>query len=170
MLMFFHQYLNIIVKKLYLSNEELQVKVHRYMANFFREKADPEGNFMWKSEYRRGFSELLYHELLGKRWNKVEGTHDQIFDSYLSLETLTDIRFIEAKCNLGMTFDLVSEYLAALEEINKPNLLGASWEGYSFFSVHAVEEFLKFVQGQGHVFEKFPFVVYQQVTAVLRNF
>jgi telomerase protein component 1 len=150
-LMFFHQYLNVIAHKIYIKEEAKEVQVHLYLADYFCNKADPTGNKQWKSDNRRAFSELLYHELRGKRWRKVD-------------ELLTDIRFIEARCQLGMTFELVSEYLAALEAVHKPNLLGVSWDGYSFSSVHAVEDFLRYVQGQGHVLARFPNVVFQQVS------
>lgn len=62
-----------------------------------------------------------------------------------------------------MTFDLVSEYLLALSAIHSPNLLGISWNGYSFTSVKHVEDFLRFVQGQGHVLSSYPYVTFQQV-------
>ena len=49
-------------------------------------------------------SELPYQQTEGALWEELEGT-------------LTDLRFIETKCEAGMTYDLVNDYAEALDAL-----------------------------------------------------
>ncbi len=107
MLDFFHRQLAKAVRERYLKHEEEEIAGHRRLAEYFKRKADPTGDAVWKGDYPRGLSELTYHQTQGKMWTELEAT-------------LCDLKFIEAKCINGMTYNLVDEYSIALTEKEIP--------------------------------------------------
>jgi NACHT domain- and WD repeat-containing protein len=86
-------------------NEPIQRKksdIHIDLAEYFWSK-DLKTEDSDKQVYNvRKVSELPYHETHGELWDKLE-------------DTLTDLRFIEAKCAVGMTYDLIRDYNLALD-------------------------------------------------------
>ncbi len=86
-------------------NKPIQRKksdIHRDLAEYFWSQ-DLKTEDSNKHVYNvRKVSELPYHETNGELWDKLE-------------ETLTDLRFIEAKCAVGMTYDLIRDYNLALD-------------------------------------------------------
>lgn len=59
----------------------------------------------WRHEANvHALSELPYHQTCAELWDELE-------------KTVTDLRFIEAKCAAGMTYDLVADYDAALDAL-----------------------------------------------------
>jgi len=65
--------------------------------------------------------------------------------------TLCDLRFIEAKCSAGMTYDLVADYDATLADGSLPASLRPR-----------ISEFARFVRAQAHVLAKHPHLAFQQ--------
>ena len=110
---FFHDQLRFAVYQRYLQMSssdddptEAYRASHRELAGYFHCQLNPDDSPPWSSAFPRGLSELPYHQTLGEVWGNLEAT-------------LTDLRFVEAKCIAGMTFDLVRDYnagVAALPE------------------------------------------------------
>ncbi|MDP2767729.1 MAG: DUF4062 domain-containing protein [Candidatus Methanoperedens sp.] len=103
---FFHRQLAKAVRQMYLKHEE-EIAGHRRLAEYFKCKADPTGDAMWKGNYPRGLSEMQYHQCSAQMWPELE-------------RMLTDLRFIETKCRNGMTYDMVRDYSISLDH----------WPGY----------------------------------------
>ncbi len=98
---FFHRQLAKVVADRYLPEVDSQPERHRELAGYFHRKLNPHGADPFSGNYPRGLAELPYHQIQGQAWQDLE-------------TTLTDLRFVQAKCVAGMTFDLVRDYNAAL--------------------------------------------------------
>lgn len=61
LLSFYHRQFLDAVKSRYLSNTDDQKTIHRKLADYFRIQADPAIDLTWSGDYKRGFSELVYH-------------------------------------------------------------------------------------------------------------
>ena len=92
---FYHRNLFKAVRHRYLSKEDIRAGFQRALAEYFNGKG-------LASE--RMLSETPHHMREAGMWEKLE-------------ELLTDLRFVEAKCAAGMTFELVRDYNAALEAL-----------------------------------------------------
>ncbi|MCD4786010.1 MAG: DUF4062 domain-containing protein [Candidatus Eremiobacteraeota bacterium] len=90
---FYHSQLRDAVEEEYLDEEQERVDSHRNLAEYFSSR----GN-----KYIRTLSEMPYHQTHGRMWDELE-------------KTLCDLRFIEAKCAGGMTYNLIADYNLALE-------------------------------------------------------
>jgi hypothetical protein len=69
-------------------------------------------------------------------------------------KTLCSLTFIEKKCKLGMSADLISDYLLAIDD-------SATWKG-SERAKAGVEEFSRFVRSNAHILALEPHLTYQQ--------
>lgn len=83
LLTFYHRELGDVSREVFLENGR-EIPFHEKLADYFRFRADPEGDTSWKGSYPRGLSELPYHLTKAEEW-------DQVY------ETLTDFRFLEEK-------------------------------------------------------------------------
>jgi telomerase protein component 1 len=100
LLNFFHRQLAEAVYRRYLAGlegAEVDKVTHQYMAVYFRWKADPQNDGSWDSHYPRGFSEMPYHLTHGEMWPELEAV-------------LTDLSFVEAKCAVQLTYELIDDY------------------------------------------------------------
>ena len=91
---FYHRQLREVAENEYLKDKN-KIDRHRVLAKYFREqtlKVDYD-----KAPNIRKISELVYQQTFGELWDDLE-------------ETLTDLLFINAKCNAGMTYDLLEDY------------------------------------------------------------
>jgi WD40 repeat protein len=120
---FYHTQLREAVQAEYLDQEHERVTAHRQLAEYFRHRADPTGDSTWTGDYRRGLSELPYHEIQARMWPELEGT-------------LTSFAFIQAihvaqlRHALAVVCDLagssgVSPVAQLARELG--NFLRASW-------------------------------------------
>ena len=90
---FYHRLVGETIKLNYLHPE-----YHSKLARYFRHKADPTGDSTWSDNYVHSLSELPFQQTeSGSMWDELEST-------------LTELRFIEAKCKAGMGYDLISDY------------------------------------------------------------
>jgi hypothetical protein len=62
----------------------MKEEIHGLLADYFRSRADPNGDGTWVGEGIRGLSELPFHLTQAGRWDEV-------------FETLTDFSFLEQK-------------------------------------------------------------------------
>ncbi len=74
---------------------------HDDLARYYHAALNPPDAVPWSGVCPRGLTELPYHQTGGALWNDL-------------VATLCDLRFIEAKCSAGMTYDLVGNYAACL--------------------------------------------------------
>jgi len=106
---FFHQQLPKAVRKRYLlNNDKYELSIHEKLANFFRRCADPDLDSSWNVGHRRGFAFAPYHQIKSKQWENLA-------------KALCNLAFIESKCEMGMTFDLVADYLVRLFDYIRKN-------------------------------------------------
>jgi len=90
----------------YLHPEEFKNECQQALADFFRQEADPEGDRSWSGE-SRALSELPFHSTEAEDWAGLIG--DEVTPGIL-----TDLRFIQAKCEAGFVYELVTDYNNAL--------------------------------------------------------
>ena len=83
LLTFYHRELSDVSREVFLENGK-EIPFHEKLADYFRFRADPDGDTSWKGSYPRGLSELPYHLTKAEEWEQV-------------YETLTDFRFLEEK-------------------------------------------------------------------------
>jgi hypothetical protein len=83
LLAFYHRELRDVGAEVYAHDESGQV-LHCRLADYFRSRADPEGERTWTGGDVRGLSELPYHLTEAADWQEVHNT-------------LTDFRFLEHK-------------------------------------------------------------------------
>jgi telomerase protein component 1 len=95
---FFHQQLPKAVRRRYLADKDFERSIHAKLAAFFQMTGDPDGDKSWSAGNRRGLGFSPYHQINAEKW--VDLSH-----------ALCNLAFIEAKCEAGMTFDLVADYL-----------------------------------------------------------
>lgn len=101
LLAFYHRQLGEVARAKYLDNT---VKKSRYqlIAEYFYKQ----NLYFEQDEVRiynvRKVSELPYQETYGECWKSLENT-------------LCDLRFVEAKCAVGMTYNLIKDYNLALD-------------------------------------------------------
>ena len=93
---FFHIQLKEAVGKRYLQQGVDRKNTHKTIADYFETR--------WRETYIRSLDELPHQRTKAEDWEGVE-------------KTLTDLRFIKAKCAAGMTYDLITDYNAALDAL-----------------------------------------------------
>lgn len=131
---FFHQQLPKAVRRHYLEDRNLPFarSIHQRLGAYFEQAADPELNQAWDAGHRRGLSFAPYHYICGESWERLS-------------RSLCNLAFIEGKCEAGMTFDLVADYLLAtgFKDKIQPSSVAAS-----------IEEYQRFVMQRSHVLSK----------------
>ena len=93
---FFHGQLKEAVGKRYLEKEADRNATHKIIADYFDNR--------WRETYIRALDELPHQRVKAEDWDGIE-------------QTLTDLRFIEAKCAAGMTYELILDYQTALDTL-----------------------------------------------------
>ena len=138
---FFHKEVIKAVHKRYLDfDQEHDIKIHKLLAEYYYAKADPSFDNSWSGNDIRSISELPYHLTKAKLWKALE-------------KVLCNLTFIEKKCSLGMTADLIGDYLLATED-------SATWKGNER-GKESVVEFSKFVRGNAHILSEKSHLCYQ---------
>lgn len=93
---FFHGQLKEAVGKRYLKKEVDRNAIHKIIADYFEKQ--------WREPYIRAVEELPHQRTKASDWNGVK-------------RVLCDLRFIEAKCAAGMTYELIADYNTALDAL-----------------------------------------------------
>jgi hypothetical protein len=83
LLNFYHRELGDVSRAIFL-NERKDLLYHARLADYFRAKADPQGDRSWTGNYIHGLSELPYHLTCAEQFEEV-------------FQTLTDFKFLEHK-------------------------------------------------------------------------
>ncbi|KAN0022186.1 hypothetical protein ACTFIU_004357 [Dictyostelium citrinum] len=183
---FFHNTIVKVIIGKYLPTEKNQILIQSYLADYYLSLADPLNNKTWllnninnnsnnnnsnnnnnnnnlktivnnnsattttlNNIKLKPFEELPYHLMKSKRWDLLSNL-------------FMDLRFIEAKIKIGLSKDLVENFIGSLQEIQSPSLSGERWVGNNFSSVNSVEDFCAFVQYQVHNLKRFPMITCQQ--------
>ncbi|MBI3610877.1 MAG: DUF4062 domain-containing protein [Nitrospirae bacterium] len=97
---FFHSQLKEAVGSRYLQNEADRKETHKAIADYFESR--------WREPYSRALDELPHQRTKAEDWEGVK-------------KTLTDLRFIEAKCAAKMVYQLIADYSAALDSLPEAN-------------------------------------------------
>ena len=93
---FYHRQLDEVIAKAYLTRGD-GIERHHALARYFAgQPLETEG-----TPNLRKLSEQPHQQMWGQMWQDLEGT-------------LCDLRFLEAKCSAGRTYDLIADYTAAL--------------------------------------------------------
>lgn len=98
---FYHRQLGEVVAEEFLQ-DKMKIEKHRALARYFLDqdlKTEKDNEIVYNV---RKVSELPYQEIYGELWKDLE-------------ETLCDLRFVEAKCAVWMTYDLIEDYNLALD-------------------------------------------------------
>ena len=143
---FFHGQLRQAVEDEYLDESAERIAAHCELAAFFQKKADPEANKMWHGKDLRGFSELPYHQVSAELWLDVEST-------------LSDLRFVNAKCAAGMTFDLVNDYALVLDALPETNAEKQVDLARSEQAVKYTQTLIAFAKGESASLEPVPSIM-----------
>jgi WD40 repeat protein len=101
LLAFYHRQLWEVVAEDYLSGVQ-KTACHASLARYFDKQPLYQVEGQWDSRNIRKVSELPYQQTHGELWDDLEK------------KTLCDLRFTEAKCAAGMTYDLIGDYNLAL--------------------------------------------------------
>ncbi|OPX57342.1 MAG: NACHT domain protein [Methanobacterium sp. PtaB.Bin024] len=109
---FYHGQLKEAVDNRYLDYKN-KLDYNRKLADYFHKKADPHDNLSWNGKNPRSFSELPHHQIEAELWGDIE-------------DTLTDLEFIDIKCNHGMIFGLIEDLNESIAIKNLPSLLQMS--------------------------------------------
>ncbi|MBI2837255.1 MAG: DUF4062 domain-containing protein [Acidobacteria bacterium] len=125
---FFHGQLKEAVGKRYLSEDARRAAAHQTLADYFESR--------WSQPYLRALDELPHQRTRALDWTGLD-------------RILCDLRFIEAKASAGMTYDLVSDYNAALSSNGVPTRTD-------------IRGFARFVTAQSHVIAANPALTFQQ--------
>lgn len=134
----FHEQLVHAVEKRYIKKGKAKQQLHRRLAQYFHRRADPNTNGAWEnSDDVRAISELPFHLTHGAMWTELSAV-------------LGSLRFIEIKCQHGLTYDLIEDLVEACKDsVENPNRV-------------ALREFLTFVKGSSHVLAESAALTYQQ--------
>jgi WD40 repeat protein len=125
---FFHGQLREAVVGRYLQGEVS--RLHAGVASYLSTR--------WKGEDVHALSELPHHQAKARMWRELE-------------ETLSDLRFLEAKCASGLAYDLVTDFNAALSAAELPDESRAK-----------IDEFARFLRAKIHVLARRPALVFQE--------
>eukprot|EP00005_Dracoamoeba_jomungandri_P014410 CAMPEP_0174272484 /NCGR_PEP_ID=MMETSP0439-20130205/51414_1 /TAXON_ID=0 /ORGANISM="Stereomyxa ramosa, Strain Chinc5" /LENGTH=2345 /DNA_ID=CAMNT_0015363075 /DNA_START=11 /DNA_END=7048 /DNA_ORIENTATION=+ len=140
LLAFFHKEMELAVKKKYLVYKQEEA-THRLLASYFLEILFPNGlsaDEPLAQVHERAISELPYHLTKGSMWSEL-------------VAVLCNLNFVEIKCQLGLTFDLVADLSDALH---------TSEEGYE--GRDKIQEMWLFVSSNSHILATNPQLTFQQ--------
>eukprot|EP01114_Cavostelium_apophysatum_P022723 TRINITY_DN831_c0_g1_i3.p1 TRINITY_DN831_c0_g1~~TRINITY_DN831_c0_g1_i3.p1 ORF type:complete len:1975 (+),score=566.67 TRINITY_DN831_c0_g1_i3:1485-7409(+) len=141
----FHREMPKAIRKRYFEHDlEHELKTHKSIAEYFYQHAtirDESGNITWSGESARAISELPYHLIKARQWKVLQ-------------TVLCSISFIEMKCNLGMSYELVGDYVEASED-------SALWKNQDKEKA-LMEEFRTFITSNAHILSESPHLTYQQ--------
>jgi telomerase protein component 1 len=138
---FFHDQLRTAVERRYFDLPSASGETsdrcrdaHRALAGHFRSFAfDPSAPLGWRPDRARALSELPYHQTRAHAWEDLENT-------------LTDLRFLEARCAAGTVFQLVDDYRRAGAAPLRPSL----------------RDFAPFVQRKARILALHPELAFQE--------
>ncbi|NLY02362.1 MAG: DUF4062 domain-containing protein [Rhodopirellula sp.] len=133
---FFHRQLAEVVRERYLADNNRRQAGHRVLMRYFREKADPRQDSTWAGD-SRGLSELPYHQGGAGCWEDYE-------------ISLTDLAFLDAKCQKGMAAGLLRDY----------DLVATATTQHSASARFAA--FAEFVRDEFENLLRYPLITYQQ--------
>ena len=120
-------------------------KFHELLAKYFKSEADPSGDGLYKGNNARAYSELPFHLVAAGAWKELE-------------ETLCNIRFVVAKCQMGLASQLLEDFTPTLTGLSS----GKAREVAKFIQQPKVQAFKSFVSHNLHVLTNHPTLALQQ--------
>lgn len=144
-LTFYHRQLEEWVQEHFATSPDQGRQSHLRLAGYFLGVADSEANGRWTGS-RRGLSELPYHLTCAREW-------DQLIGDVTDPGVLTNLRFIQAKCEVGLLNDLVVDYRDAQKTISTDHRPG---------NREFLQNFFEFVARERSVLADYPHLIWQQ--------
>ncbi len=143
-----HKEIEKVVRLRYLrgAQAEKERKLHRIVARYFMESADPDADQSFRGNDIRAFSELPFHLLSASDWKPLE-------------DTVCNLNFVLSKCQLGLATMLLEDYsptLAANMPVSKTKELSR------FTQLQKIKEFRSFVSRNLHILLATPTLALQQ--------
>lgn len=132
---FFHRQFAKAVNKKYSSSESS--KLHNILGDYFYAKIQQDKDNNDNTDVSRAYSESVYHLFNGNQMDKVESC-------------LTSLEFIEKKCKLGYTYDLISDYLL----VSSSSLTSQKVK-------KSIIPYMEFCMSNTHYMDKFPQTIFQ---------
>jgi WD40 repeat protein len=134
---FYHRQMGEVVMDDFLAEDKMQNR-HRVLAQYFGSQGLQTEQENKQIPNLRKLSEQLYQQTQARMGPELENT-------------LTDLKFIEAKCTAGMIHDLMDEYNAVF----RSNILTRSGRD-------STEEFARFIRSRSHILKFHPNMVIQE--------
>ncbi|KYQ91006.1 WD40 repeat-containing protein [Tieghemostelium lacteum] len=150
---FFHNQLKLVVLKRYHSISESSTRIHKMIASFYQKIADPDSNQSWKGKDSVAFSELPYHLTKSKQYIALE-------------QILTNLLFIQKKCEFGLSFEILNDYLEVLGDSDDEEKTSSFSTQNKMIknkdSLEKLKDFYRFVSGNTHILSRSPELTFQQ--------
>ena len=143
-----HKEIEKVVRLRYLrgAQAEKERKLHRIVARYFMDTADPDADQSFKGNDTRAFSELPFHLLSASDWKTLE-------------DTVCNLNFVLSKCQLGLATMLLEDYSPTLTT-NAP--VSKAKELSRFRQLQKIKEFRNFVSRNLRVLLATPTLALQQ--------
>ena len=124
---------------------EQEKNFHKLLASYFKSEADPSGDGLYKGNNARAYSELPFHLVAAGAWKELE-------------ETLCNIRFVVAKCQMGLANQLLEDFTPTLTGLPPAK----AREVAKFIQQPKVQAFKSFISRNLHVLSSHPALALQQ--------
>jgi telomerase protein component 1 len=145
-------HLRAAAERRYAGTPQRARQVHCQLAAYFIEQADPRHDGSFEGSSPRGISEVAYHLARGQMNTQL-------------VHVLTSLAFVERKCALGMTHDLISDLLTASSmptaestaqassSVGRRSLATSSGSVQSsgFSGIEKIRQFAAFVSANAHI-------------------
>lgn len=139
---FFHRQLAKAVRRRYLNNPNEEQKYQRQLADYYWSKINAPSNKAEKfSDYTRGISALPFHLISSHSFQDAQNI-------------LTNIYFVEKKCEHRLAYELISDYAFFFEKTQEARFSASS----------SISEFQKFVLENIYILSNFPQLTLQQAS------
>lgn len=142
-----HKEIEKVVRLRYLrgAQADKERKLHKIIAQYFMECANPDLDQSFKGNDVRAFTELPFHLMLASDWKTLE-------------DTVCNLNFVLSKCQLGLATNLLEDYSPS--PLNVPASKGK--ELSRFVQLQKIKEFRSFVSRNLHVLLATPALALQQ--------
>ncbi|ELU05341.1 hypothetical protein CAPTEDRAFT_193037 [Capitella teleta] len=133
------------VRQRYLTSNDLEQTIHSVIAAYYYSMADPNFDRTWNGKTRAAFAQLPHHLCCAAEYTEL-------------YDILSDLRFIEAKCVLGMASDLLEDFHLQTPKASKAQ----EREKARILATPRTQAFLTFISSNVHILSRFPQLCLQQ--------
>ncbi|EFA74759.1 WD40 repeat-containing protein [Heterostelium album PN500] len=148
---FFHHQMTLAVQKRYLTLSDANSRVHTMLANHYLIRADPDKSNTYQGD-AKSITELPYHLAKAKNFNQLENV-------------LCNLEFIKRKCELGLTYHLIGDYIDALGDDLQEKTVTSSLSSAKQKAKQIndnLRDFYRLISSCSHILSRSPHLIYQQ--------